>query len=468
MPRPRSMVGTLRLRVLALVAAAVVAVGAAGLWGLRIITDLVAERELAIASQAVGSWGGSDGSRTSISADRLKALDPTATVVALVDGTRVVTVAADPGRTPVAPLEELAGALTPGETRAVEIAGRSLVVTTVAFPAGTVYASEQGESAVTGAIVGIATGAADRLLRAMTLFAFAVLAVILLAAALAVTRIVTRTTSSLTVLAGRVRSGDLAGLSTPPLGDYAETQDIASAIADLDDRRTRTEQRLRDFVADASHELRTPLTKIQGWSELHFQDPGDTARVDRAFGSIVEESERMRALVDQLTQLARAENEVPVEHSAFDLAELAAAVVDDAALLADRTPIGFHSNGRTLVEGSAQEVTQLLRNLIGNAVVHGGEEARVEVSVDGADGRVVLVVADDGRGIAPALQGRVFDRFVTGDGGRGTGLGLAIVQAIAVAHHAAVELTSAQGEGTRVTVSFPAAPPDAEPATTPA
>lgn len=451
---PRSMVRTLRGRVLVIVGIAVLVVGAAGILGLRVLTDRNSDRQLAVAAQAVASWGGGDGERV-ISADRVRGLDPQATVVALADENHVVVVASGPSTTPLGRLQDVLDDVSPGEIVQAEVAGRSMKFTEVAFPADTVYDDDGSVVPVSTALVGIAVEGADRLVSGIILLVVGVLVAVLVLVAVAVTVIVGRTTRSLTDLAERVERGDLDGLPTSLDEGFAETTEIATAIAALDERRGRTEQQLRDFVADASHELRTPLTKIQGWSELHFQDPADPARTEQAFGSIVEESARMGVLIDQLTLLARAEASPQPDAEPVDLAEVARAVADEVGVFSPATPVAFETAGSTMIRGDGDTMTQLVRNLVGNAIVHAGPGASVTISVRGDASGVVLEVADDGIGMDPALRGRAFERFVRGGRRTGTGLGLAIVAGIASAHGGTVALESQPGAGTRVTARFP-------------
>ena len=216
-----------------------------------------------------------------------------------------------------------------------------------------------------------------------------------------------------------------------------------------------TERQLRDFVADASHELRTPLTKIQGWSELYFQRPTDPAMTDRAFQSVVDESERMRLLVDRLAQLARAESGTQMRER-VDLAAICRVSVQDAALMESGATVRMSPSSAGPVLGDAVALTQVVRNLVGNAVLHGGPNVTVTVAATDVGGQVEVTVADDGPGMDPGLRARAFERFVTGDRRTGTGLGLSIVQAIVLSHGGTVVLASEPGAGTRVTVRLPA------------
>ncbi|KZE40414.1 hypothetical protein AVW09_15270 [Microbacterium sp. T32] len=450
------MVRALRYRLLAVVAVAMILVGIVSVGGLRVLTDRNAERQVEIAAQAVRTWGADrDGIRV-IDAGHFDAGDSASTVVALMDAEgRVVAATSTPSLT-VSVAESLASTLSPGETVRQDVGSRTLLFTEISLPGGVVFADDGTQIPVAGALVGIGVEGADRLVAASAAVALALLGLVLVLAAAVVTAVVSRTTRSFTALAGRVERGELDGLADPPAADFVEIEAIADAIAQLDERRDATERRLRQFVADASHELRTPLTKIQGWAELHFQRAGEAAVTDQAFQSVVDESERMRVIVDKLGQLARAESTAPARER-VDLAALCREAADEVARWESEATVLAADSAGAAVWGDSAAWTQVVRNLMGNALRHGGPGVTVVLSAVTVDGRVELTVSDDGRGVPPEIRTRVFERFVTGDRQTGTGLGLAIVKAIVEAHGGTVDLASEVEKGTRVTVRVPSA-----------
>ncbi|MGE3192438.1 MAG: sensor histidine kinase [Microbacteriaceae bacterium] len=227
--------------------------------------------------------------------------------------------------------------------------------------------------------------------------------------------------------------------------------------------RQRSEDRVRQFVADASHELRTPLASIRGYSELtrrgHHKLPED---VTRALGRIESESVRMTSLVEDLLLLARLDAGRELVLSEVDLVPLAVDAVSDAhaaspdhewSLDAPETPV--------IVRGDGGRLHQVLANLLANARVHTPEGTHVEVGLSVDQGFAVLTVQDDGPGISPDLQAVLFERFARGDGSRArktgsTGLGLAIVAAVVEGHGGTVAVESAPGR-TVFTVRLPRA-----------
>ncbi len=264
--------------------------------------------------------------------------------------------------------------------------------------------------------------------------------------------------------AERIAAGDRAE-RIPQTPALAETGALAAALDEALDERTRAEQRVRDFVADAAHELRTPLTSVQGWADLYGQGALDDEGVDRAMERIGREAARMRHLVDQLALLARLDADQPLRSEPVDLAAVVDDVVADLDVLAPDRPVEWRRpTAPVVVRGDRERLVQVVQNLVGNVLRHTPAAARLRLTVT-AGTPVVLVVHDDGPGVPPELADRVFERFVRqtrpADGAagglrEGSGLGLAIVAGIVRAHGGDVRLVSRPGEGTTVTVELPA------------
>jgi len=237
---------------------------------------------------------------------------------------------------------------------------------------------------------------------------------------------------------------------------------LEGMLSALDSARGETEatlSRQRAFVADASHELRTPLTSVLANLEL-LADELEGEQLQTA-GAALRSTQRMGRLVGDLLLLARADARREAPRRPVDLAGLlveAAAELEPVAgeheLVIDVEPV--------TVEAARDEVHRLAVNLLGNALSHTPPGTRVEVGarLDAAREEAVLWVEDEGPGIAPELEQRVFDRFVRGggeSGGGGSGLGLAIVRAVAEGHAGTVRLSSgAGGRGARFEVRLPA------------
>jgi two-component system OmpR family sensor kinase len=268
--------------------------------------------------------------------------------------------------------------------------------------------------------------------------------------------------------AGAIAGGDLSHRveSTDPRTEVGRLGIALNAMLDRLERafsaRQASEERLRQFIADASHELRTPLASIRGYAELFrmgaASGPEDTAKAMRR---IEEEAARMGVLVEDLLTLARLDEIADAPHADVDLARLVGDAVDDARATAPDRAIGSHVEGATTVSGDAHQLRQVLANLLRNALVHTPAGTPIEVSAARDDGEVRVEVRDHGPGLPTDDPSELFERFWRSEGGRergrgGAGLGLAIVAGIVDAHGGRVEAVNAPGGGASFVVRLPA------------
>jgi two-component system OmpR family sensor kinase len=225
--------------------------------------------------------------------------------------------------------------------------------------------------------------------------------------------------------------------------------------------RHRSEQQVRQFVADASHELRSPLATIAGYTELARRRPEDPDAIETALDKVEEESGRMTALVEDLLLLARLDSGRPLDRAPVDLTRLLVEAVSDARVVAPdhRWRVDVPDDAVDApyeVPGDELRLHQVVTNLLTNARKYTppGTTVRVTVRRDG------FSVHDDGPGFPPDLVDHAFERFVRGDAARtrgeevGVGLGLALVEAIVSAHGGTVRLRSVPGD-TTVDVTLP-------------
>lgn len=231
-----------------------------------------------------------------------------------------------------------------------------------------------------------------------------------------------------------------------------------------------SENRMRQFVADASHELRTPLTSIRGFAELHRMGAAtDEAEVRRMMRRVEDEAARMGVLVEDLLLLARLDQQRPLDRARVDLLEIASDVVHDAQVVAPTRSIDLQVHAVTppVVLGDEPRLRQVMHNLVTNAITHTPDGTPITVIIstyDGADARAVIEVADAGPGLSEEQVEHVFERFYRADTSRsrnagGTGLGLSIVAGIVAAHGGRVTIESNNGDGAifRVELPLPAA-----------
>jgi two-component system, OmpR family, phosphate regulon sensor histidine kinase PhoR len=238
----------------------------------------------------------------------------------------------------------------------------------------------------------------------------------------------------------------------------------------LIDRTARhaVEQARVDFVANASHELRTPLAAILGFIEtLDDEKAGGDAEVRARFLEVMfKEARRMQRLIDDLISLSRIEAEKYVLPGSTvvlpSLVEEVSGELRDAAG-ARRTDIVLDLDiGVSDVTGDRAQLSQVIHNLVGNAIKYGRRDAPVTIGLKSDGPLVRLSVTDEGEGIAPEHLPRLTERFYRVDSGRsramgGTGLGLAIVKHIVERHRGRLEIVSRLGKGTTVSVILPPA-----------
>ena len=274
--------------------------------------------------------------------------------------------------------------------------------------------------------------------------------------------------------------GDLTA-RMPDSGDQAEAGRLSAAINTMLDRiqqafsaRLASEQKVRQFAADASHELRTPLTTIRGYAELYRQGALGPDRLPNAMRRIEQEADRMSRLVAELLELARLDRMSSLNLTETDLATLVRDAAEDAIAVEPDRPIRAEAPEHLVAMVDEPRVRQVLANLLGNVREHTPRGTPTAVRLAEAGQMALIEVADSGPGMSPENAAKAFDRFHRGvrnaaeDGAgdgqpgglenqdrTGSGLGLSIVQAIAVAHGGQATLESALGHGTRVRVWLP-------------
>lgn len=212
----------------------------------------------------------------------------------------------------------------------------------------------------------------------------------------------------------------------------------------------------RDFVADVSHELRTPLTTIRGNLTLLQRRPSiPQAEQDDILGDLISESERLSRLVTDLLTLARADAGRKLDLAPVPLAPLVDDVCRQAHMLAPEREIACTGGDNAVVQANEDALKQVLLVLLDNAIKHG--KGAVHVAVEERDREVALRVQDDGPGMSPEMQQRLFDRFQRGDASRSTpgfGLGLSIARALIEGQQGSITVESDLGKGSAFTIAL--------------
>ncbi len=223
------------------------------------------------------------------------------------------------------------------------------------------------------------------------------------------------------------------------------------------------ERSRREFTANVSHELKTPLQSILGSAELLENGLVKQEDVPRFVGVIRTEAARLVALVEDIIHLSQLDEGVAPPKEQVELLELADSAASALRERAEERRVSIAVTGQAPpVYGVRSFLYELLYNLIDNGIKYNVDGGTVEAMLSAADGGGACVrVRDTGIGIPPEYHSRVFERFFRVDKSRskasgGTGLGLSIVKHIAQYHHAELTLRSAPGEGTEISVVFPA------------
>ncbi len=332
------------------------------------------------------------------------------------------------------------------------------------------------------------------LLLAIDLVVMIVVLFLLALVAAAVVRIGLRPLIRMESTSTAITAGDLTH-RVDDADPHTESGRLGIALNSMLDRiesevaaRTASEQRLRQFVADASHELRTPLTSIRGFAELYRRGGAPPGRLlDETMSRIESEAARMGLLVEDMLLLARLDRQREPQRRPVDLLAIAADTIRDAhARRPDRRVQLANFGGDqsafdpVTVLGDEHGLRQVATNLVANALQHTPPNAQITVRV----GRLatyrprrhiaamvgeepprrtpiaVLEVADDGPGLPPQHAGRVFERLYRADPSRarsngGSGLGLSIVAAIVSGHGGRVELETSPDQGASFRVLLP-------------
>jgi heavy metal sensor kinase len=264
--------------------------------------------------------------------------------------------------------------------------------------------------------------------------------------------------------AERVSSRNLSE-RLPSINSGDEIERLSNSLNHMIERLDDSFQHISRFSADVSHELRTPLTIIRGELE-GLAAHGVTTEQMEVIGSVLEESDRLSKIVDQLLAISRLDaGEESAGRVRVDLGTVAISTADQLRLLADEKLVALHFqvDSGVFVEADEIRLRQVIANLLDNAIKYTSDSGWVRLSVKSDRGNAILEIEDNGVGIADESLSHIFERFYRADKARsrlsgGSGLGLSIVKAICTAHGAVVKVFSEEGKGSIFRVEWPAAP----------
>lgn len=254
------------------------------------------------------------------------------------------------------------------------------------------------------------------------------------------------------------------------LNALAAEQELASYTEELEKINSRLENtnQLKDrFLSIASHELKTPITTIRGQAQLVLRRLSKQKRgaemvdITTSLERINEQTGRLTALVDELLDVSSIRTgKARLRKRTCDLREICREVIEDQRILTGRKIVLNMPATPVLIEGDSDRLTQVVVNLVTNALKYSPEESAVEVEVQQNNGDAVLRVRDYGRGIAKDQQERIFETFyrspdAEASSKKGLGLGLAIAKDIVERHAGRIWCESVPGQGSTFVVELP-------------
>ncbi len=237
---------------------------------------------------------------------------------------------------------------------------------------------------------------------------------------------------------------------------------IGSVILIFDiTEREFAERSRREFTANVSHELKTPLQGIIGSAELIENGMVKEEDMPRFVGHIKQEAKRLVVLIEDIIRLSQLDEETEMETTNTDLFEVANEVKSNLEKTAAEKSISLKLSGNKVeVVGVKRLLYEIIYNLCDNAVKYTNNGGKVAISISETDENAVISVKDNGIGIAPEHQNRIFERFYRVDKSHskasgGTGLGLSIVKHAVQYHNGTIKLESSLGNGTEIKVIIP-------------
>lgn len=249
----------------------------------------------------------------------------------------------------------------------------------------------------------------------------------------------------------------------PVQNPHDEIGRLATVFNDTLARLDSSFEQLRRFTSDASHELRTPLTSIRSVGEVALQGSMDRKSYQEALGSILEETERLTHLVDNLLTLARGDaGKMEMVPHSIDLGILVGEVVEELRILSEEKSQTLSSDieSSVMVTADAVSLRRAVSNVLHNAIMHTQKGGHIDVhTARTGDGKAIVDIIDDGPGIPEPERLRVFERFYRVDRARsrkegGVGLGLAIARWAVEANGGAIAFLDKESSGTHCRITL--------------
>jgi heavy metal sensor kinase len=223
-------------------------------------------------------------------------------------------------------------------------------------------------------------------------------------------------------------------------GADQEFEGLIAVINRMLERLERSFKQAQRFSSDAAHELKTPLAVLQAQLERSMQQAAKGSPEQQRIAEQMEEVNRLKDILRKLLLLSQADAaEMPISRNEFDFTELVQTAADDISLIAPERHVEVRTEGRFMVNGDRTLLSQVLHNLVSNAIKFGDEQGRIIFSLRREGAWIELALENSGSDIPAGDQEKIFDRFYRGDTAHGretegTGLGLSLAREIARAH----------------------------------
>lgn len=261
----------------------------------------------------------------------------------------------------------------------------------------------------------------------------------------------------ISVITGNFAKGDFSRRITTKYQD--EIGDLCVGINHMADELSKADEMKNEFISSVSHELRTPLTAIKGWAETLSIDH-DPQTMEKGIRVIVNETERLSQMVEELLDFSRMQNgRFTMEKARMDiLAELEDAIlIYDEKAKRDKITLNYNAPEMLpLINGDKNRLRQVFINIIDNAIKYSDPGCTINVEASEVNGYIQIAVEDNGCGIKASDLPRIKTKFFKANHTRrGSGIGLAVADEIVSMHGGTLEVQSQEGVGTTVIITLP-------------